>query len=92
MCYEPFALNGSAVKDDLLYDRGLMAVRNEGKGRHGFRNDKVRLLTDCDRAEYVAYAHGVCCVDRACIEGLLRCEAHPDTSEGHDKPHVSARA
>ena len=68
MCYEPFALNGSAVKDDLLYDWGLMAVRDEGEGRNRLGDDQVGLLADCDRAELVAYAHCVGRVDGAGVE------------------------
>ena len=39
-------LYDSSVKDDLLYDWGLVAVRDEGEGWNRFRDDKVRLLAD----------------------------------------------
>ena len=61
-------LNGDAAEDDAVDDRCLVAVRDEGEGWHRLGDDQVGLLANSDRAEKVAYAHGICCVDGAGIE------------------------
>ena len=96
MCYGSgscvLRLKGGAVEDDLLDDRGLVAVRDEGEGWDRFGDDEVRLLADGDGTEDVAYAHGVCRIYGTCVERLFRGQAHPYASQGHDESHVSARA
>ena len=81
----------SAVEDNLLDYRGLVAVRDEGERRNRLGDDKVRFLADGDGTELVADAHSIGGVDRAGVERLFGSKAHTDTSEGHYKPHVAAR-
>lgn len=47
-------------EDDLLDDRGLMAVWNEGQGWDRFGDDQVSFLSFGYRADNVADAHCVC--------------------------------
>lgn len=61
-------LNLDAVEEDLFDYRGLVAVRDESEGWDRLGDDQVGLLADRDRAEPVAYAHRVGCVDGAGVE------------------------
>ena len=66
--FPAWRLDGYAAEDDAVDDRGLVAVRDEGEGWNRLGDDQVGFLADCDRAELVAYAHCVGCVDRAGVE------------------------
>ena len=65
-----------------------MAVWYKGKRRKRFCNYEIRLFAFRYRAESAAHTHGICGIDCAGIEGLLRSKAHPDASERHYKAHV----
>ena len=80
-----------ASEEYLADEWSLVAVRDEGEGRDGLRDDEVSEFADGDRAQILRDTHRVGGVEGAGVEGLGRGQAHSDAAQGHHETHVTGR-